>query len=175
MMALRTFFRRFFRQDKGVSAVEFALISPVLILGFLGSVELCNTLVADRKITNVASSVADLIAQEVEITDGELADIFAAAEALLAPLPADSLAITVESVVDEGDRIRVRWTETYNGGAGTGGTNVPEGILTEDASVIRVRTSYTYETQTGYFIAETFTFTDQFYARPRRSVEVTRN
>ncbi len=167
--------RRAASNEDGVAAVEFALISPVLILGFFASVEICNTLVADRKVTSVASTVADLIAQEVELDDDELADIFDAAEALLAPLPTGTLRITIQSIIDDDGDQEVAWTETLNGGAPGATTTLPQGVLTRNGSVIYVRTEYTHETGVGHFLGDTFAFADEFYARPRRSIEVFRD
>ncbi len=57
---------QFWRDARGVSAVEFALIAPVMITLLLGSVELSDVMIADRKATSVASTTADLVAQAIQ-------------------------------------------------------------------------------------------------------------
>jgi Flp pilus assembly pilin Flp len=51
------------RQD-GVAAVEFALITPLLVMLFFGAVEMSNLLIADSRLRNVAGSLSDLITQK---------------------------------------------------------------------------------------------------------------
>jgi Flp pilus assembly pilin Flp len=51
------------RDDSGVSAIEFALIAPILILLMMASVELQRYLRIDRQLANSAENVASLIAQ----------------------------------------------------------------------------------------------------------------
>jgi Flp pilus assembly protein TadG len=42
-----------------VSALEFALIAPVLLAMYLGAAQMTMALSADRKVTGAATSVAD--------------------------------------------------------------------------------------------------------------------
>ena len=76
--ALKRSLRRFAGDRRGASAVEFALIAPFMILLYLGAVEIILALSIDRKITSAASALADLVAQDDVITDGEMADIMTA-------------------------------------------------------------------------------------------------
>jgi hypothetical protein len=51
------------RDDAGVSAIEFALVAPILLLLMMASVELQRYLRIDRQLANSAENVASLIAQ----------------------------------------------------------------------------------------------------------------
>ena len=52
---------RCYRADKqGVAAIEFAFIVPIMFLMFVGAVELSQAITVDRRVTQAASSVADL-------------------------------------------------------------------------------------------------------------------
>ncbi len=87
----RTFLRRLCGNRDGVSAVEFALIAPVMVLFYVGMVEISLALSVDRKVTNAASALADLVAQDDVITDGEMVDILNAGSAIIAPYDAGSV------------------------------------------------------------------------------------
>ena len=52
--------RRIARNNSGVAAVEFAMIVPIMFLLFVGSVEFSQAITVDRRVTQVASSTADL-------------------------------------------------------------------------------------------------------------------
>jgi hypothetical protein len=50
--------------------------------------------------------------------------------------------------------------------------SVPGGIVPPNSSVIFTEVSYTYTSTYGMFLTSGVTSTDEFYARPRRSVKV---
>ena len=66
---------RFRHEKQGVAALEFAFIAPILLIVFLGSVEFSQALTLDRRVTTIASSTADLVAQSDSISTADLNDI----------------------------------------------------------------------------------------------------
>ncbi len=56
--------RRFGRKIDGIAAVEFALIVPIMLCMFIGTVELSQAITVDRRVTQVASTTADLVARQ---------------------------------------------------------------------------------------------------------------
>lgn len=168
-------FQRFHKADDGIAAVEFALVVPIMIALFFASVEVSNILIVDRKVTTATAAIADLVAQDVEVTDSEMVDIFNVGAALLQPFDSASFSVTVSSVVDDGGTTRVDWSEDFQGGAASGtATSLPPGVLTTGDSVILVEVTYTHNTVVGYFLADSVELTDRFYARPRRTPWVNR-
>ena len=51
------------RDKRGVSAVEFALLTPIILLIYVGVAEIGNLLTVERRVETVASTAADLTAQ----------------------------------------------------------------------------------------------------------------
>ncbi|MDP1671374.1 MAG: pilus assembly protein, partial [Alphaproteobacteria bacterium] len=90
---------KFWRDVRGVSVVEFALILPVMLVMIFGTVEISNLMIADRKLVSATSTTADLFAQTKSVTDDEIADIFRAGSAIMQPLELSSLSFVVSSVV----------------------------------------------------------------------------
>lgn len=74
--------------EKGVSAVEFALIAPILILLYLGAVELSLLMRVDRRVTSTSSSLGDLTARLAKVTDDDMREMFAAADVMMQPYSA---------------------------------------------------------------------------------------
>ena len=167
-----------FRQNKdGVAAIEFAVIAPLMVTLFFGAVELSDGLLADRKVTVVASSIADLISQDTQIDDAGMADVFKAAEAVIVPYNVSSLSIRVSSINVETDGTTdVGWSDGYNTSAYAPGTNfaLPTGIGQPGGSVIVTEVSYDFQSILGQLIVGTVVLDDQFFARPRRVLRISR-
>ena len=103
MYRLRKGFSLVRTNKDGVAAVEFALILPlmlVLVL-YIGTAELTTGLMANRKMTLVARTVADLIAQDdvsTGITNAVLDDVYNSTAAIMSPFATTSLKITASSL-----------------------------------------------------------------------------
>ncbi len=106
------------RDTHGVSAVEFALILPVMITMYIAMVEFSDALTVDRRVTAVASAASDLTAQTEEVTASSMDDIFTAATSIMLPYSAKPISIVLTSVVaDSKNDTTVGWSCAYNGAA----------------------------------------------------------
>jgi len=171
-------FRSFFKDRRGVSAVEFALIAPVMIALYMGSVELTLNLTADRKASQVANTVADLVTQDDTITDSDLDDIYAAARAVLYPFDPSTLSMRITSIrMDADDDIFVDWSEGEGMPALRTNTlpTIPEGLLAPMNSIIMVEVVYDYSSHIGHVANHSIALTDTAYLRPRRGPWVRRS
>ena len=168
-------FRSFHRDDSGLSALEFALIAPIMITMYMGAVELSHALTIDRRVTSVASAAADLVAQSEQVSGSDLGDIFTASSTIMLPYSATPISIVLSSVVaDEDNKTEVAWSCAHNGTARTEGQEIslPEGLTQPFSSVIMAEVSYVYTPVVGEHITGGFTMSETFYLRPRRSLTV---
>jgi Flp pilus assembly protein TadG len=78
-------FGLFWRARRGVAAVEFALLLPVLMLLSLGCVELAQYVVLHQKLQRSATTVADLMTRDAAWTAAEIDDMFAAVAHVATP------------------------------------------------------------------------------------------
>lgn len=116
----------------GIAAVEFALILPLLLLLYFGSIEVTQAVRASRKVDLVAAALANLASQQATcstgttpcLTDTDMTGsngIFTAAAAIMAPFSTATLKMTVSQVnitTYNGSLIaKVDWTVTNNGGS----------------------------------------------------------
>ena len=166
--------RRFFRDRSGVAAVEFAMILPVFALLFFGSIEVSFLLTVDRKVTNTASTLGDLVARGTTISKSELSDIFAASSAVFSPYDGSKAQMRVTSIQMVGGKTTVLWSEAQNMSAyGKGATvTVPTGLLQDGESVIFSEVSFNYQSTLGYFLPSAQNLEESFYLRPRRVEKV---
>lgn len=169
MRAFQNLRGRFCANARGVSAVEFALILPILILLFLGCVEFSQAISVDRKLTSAASAVGDLVAQSDELSSGEVNDFISAASAILAPFRTDDFSIVVSSVLITEDGAEVDWSVGSNTACHAPGTamTVPPGVAQAGDSVIVTHAEYAYRPIFGQIISETIGLSETFYFRPR--------
>lgn len=182
--------RPFHRDQRGVSAVEFAFIAPVLVIIYMGLVELCQALMAERRSSHATSSVADLITQDQTITTTELQDVFTIADSIMAPMNTASLKMCAGSISSNATTgaLSVDWSQNSAGGApSVTCSSVPADFPTQQVngatkpfinpgeSVVISRAEYTYTsmmTNSTLFKAPVV-FKEVFYLRPRKSNTVT--
>lgn len=112
---LRRFLKRFRDTEAGVAAVEFALILPIMIFVYIGSVEASALISVDRKVQNVSGAVGDLVARAKEnLTLTELQDYVRVAGGIMAPYePAPLQQIITQVSVDEDGVATVVWSRGY--------------------------------------------------------------
>lgn len=176
-MSILTFARLFRKDMRGMSAVEFALLLPVMVAMYLGAVEVAAGLIAHRKATAVASTAADLAAQAVALSNADVDDIFGASRAILEPYDSTGVEIILTSASDQGTgSIRVDWSDGFNTAPhATGSTiDVPANLVFSNGSVIIAQVRYTYSSTIGRYLTGERLMEDTFYARPRRTLLVSR-
>ena len=169
--------RRFLRDKRGVSAVEFAMLLPLMITLYLGGVEVSQAVAVDRKVTLISRSLGDLVAQATTVSNADMTNILAATAAIIVPYVDAKLKITVSSVVIDAQGVaKIAWSDTKNGTARAVGSTVtlPAALNTASSSLIWAESQYAYTPVIGYVITGTMTLKDQIYMRPRLSDTVAR-
>ncbi len=167
--------RRFLGNRNGMAASEFALLLPLMLLLLVGTVELGNALIADRKITAAVQTAADLVAQAEQVSTGDLNDIFKAVELILSPYAYTNAGISIYSVVsDTGGNLSVDWSESRGTGAPSATTVLPTNLLPPGSSVVVAAMNFRHQPIiTGLLVSE-FEISDRAFLRPRKSTSVTK-
>jgi Flp pilus assembly protein TadG len=163
------------RDERGVSAVEFAMLLPLMLSLYLGAVEVSQAVAVDRKVTLSARSVADLVAQATSVNTTDLNNILEAATAVTAPYAAANLKVTVSQVkIDANGTARVDWSVAKNTTPRPKDQTVtlPPALNVANTTLIWGEVQYTYTPVIGYVITGTLNLKDQIYMRPRLSEEV---
>src|SRR5215475_658066 len=79
----------FLADGRGLAATEFAVIVPLMLVMFFGTVEFSSAVAIDRKVTLVARTLADLTSQALNsVTDNYLQNVFTASIAITTPYSA---------------------------------------------------------------------------------------
>jgi Flp pilus assembly protein TadG len=169
--------RRFGRDRRGVSAVEFAFIAPVMIGLYLGCVEISEGVAVDRKVSLVAGALANLTAScgssnansgscaNNILSATEMNNILAASSAIIAPYNAINLTMTVSCLsVDANKNVTMKWS---TGTLQSGSVTIPPALAAVPGTLIYSTVSYAYTPIVGYTITGSLTLSDHMYMSPR--------
>jgi Flp pilus assembly protein TadG len=174
---LKTRFADFRKDRRGVSAVEFAFLLPVMMTLFLGSVETTQGIAVNRKVSLTAHALADLASQYTDVTNADMANILAAGSAIIAPYATANLKEVVSAIaIDANGNATVAWSDTLNGTALAVGTvvTVPSALAVPNSYLILSQVQYSYAPTYGYVLTGTITLHDQIFMRPRQSNSIAR-
>lgn len=161
---------------RGVAALEFALLAPVLILIYFGVVELTQGAMAEQRVAHTASVIGDLAAQSNSLTQAEVNDILSVGDTIMAPYPTQTLEVRVSSLTANAQgAVTVAWSE----GAGMtplskGSTvsGVPSDVISANGSVIMSQAQYTYTSAFQSVMPKPVVFNETYYLSPRDSTSV---
>jgi Flp pilus assembly protein TadG len=169
---------RFTQDERGVSAVEFALLLPLMMTLYLGAVEISQGISADRKVTLTTRTVADLASQVSSINNASMTGILNATSAVMAPFPITNLKVVVSAVgIDATGKATVTWSDTLNGKALTPGTTVTlpsDALKIPNSTLVWSQVEYNYTPVIGYVVTGPLTLKDEIYMRPRLSETIAR-
>jgi Flp pilus assembly protein TadG len=120
--ALRRLLRlgwRLARDRRGVAAVEFALVMPVLVVLYFGTVEAAALYTVDSRISTISGTMGDLVARvDGSISDDTLTDYFQASTNILSPYSTTGLEQVVSLLkVTSTGTVTVCWSKPYGAGA----------------------------------------------------------
>ncbi len=144
------FFRkltRFGRDQRGVAAMEFAILASVLTLAMLGGTELSRYTLMHQKMDRVSASVSNMVAQSSTMKPADFSNMWGAAKEIAKPFDiADAKGkVIISFIVAESDTVyRIQWqrsgvgTLAENSQLGTeGGTaTMPPGVTMKQGDTI---------------------------------------
>lgn len=142
----------FSRDRKGVAAVEFALILPLLLIMLIGMAETTEGLSVNRKLNQIASTMSDLAAQKGEtIRKNDLKAYFKGANSLMSPHPTNSLYVVLVGIqLDDKAVAKVAWSyDSRNSAPYSKGSKpsftIPDELKVKDSFLIVGRAEYNYK------------------------------
>lgn len=174
---MRTSWRSLLRDRRAVVSTEFALILPAMIMLLLGTVEIGNAVLIQRKVTAAVQTAADLAAQATTLSDADVTNLFEAMNAVIEPYPiADAVYVLRNVISTGGGGAEINWVEAQGGDGGEAGDpiDLPSGLLIGGGSVIVAEVTFNYSPVFGDLFLGTFAVSDTAYLRPRRTTIVAR-
>lgn len=189
---LRGWLDRLVRDRRGVAAIEFAFILPLLLSMYFVTMEVSQAIETNKKVSRVGSMVADLVTQQDKITTAELNAILSIGEAVLQPYNRSKPTITITAIeiTDEpSPKVKVLWSwklvdgDNKPGAAKGSATTVPPALNTRGSFLVRVESSIAYKPVITWAAADkpalgltaafdNIPMTETYFLRPRMSTTI---
>lgn len=173
---VRTFLRRLRHDTRGVSAVEFAILAPTIIMIYFGLVEFAQGYMAQKRTTHVASMVADLTAQNAALTPSQITNIFGIGDKIMRPFSDHDLSQRVTSVARTGNTVKVVWsraTGELTPLAKNSVYTVPSlSLIPNGEGLIVAESAFKYTSPVDFVLPQPVTFRHISYLRPRNTDQV---
>lgn len=183
---------RFFSDRRGVAAVEFALIVPLLLVMYFMTMEASQGFETSKKVGRISSMVGDLVAQQTSVAQADVTAIMKIGNSTLQPynrsVP-DIIVTAIKISTDPTPKVQVAWSwKVVNGtymvdAVKDATTTVPATIKIAGTFLIRVETILAYkpmitwssgdEKQLGLTSAfDSIKMDETLYFSPRRGLTI---
>jgi Flp pilus assembly protein TadG len=175
----------FGNDGRGVAAIEFAMLVPIMLVLFFGTVIFSAGIAADRKVTLMARTFSDLVSQNYAVTAVQLQNFYNADVAIMTPYDSGpTSAIISELYIDPATlHAKVMWSVAYNGATATPAvaahavdyvvTTIPSALAVSGTYLIYSEIFYTFKPPgggaMGLMNVNGVYLKDVAYTRPRQS------
>jgi len=181
--------RGFISSARGNAAIEFAIIMPMLLVLFLGSIDAGRAIAIYMKvraatytlatITNICNAIQTTGTCQTPVTSAGMQTITQATATVLTPYSTSPLIATVSQLsINSSGQATVSWSYSMNGTARSAGSSVsmPANLVTAIKTstsfpqyLILGEVSYAYTPIFTYVIKSGFTLSDSIYVAPRNA------
>jgi Flp pilus assembly protein TadG len=175
MPDVRALLRRWRADPKGAAAGEFAMILPIALFFFTGTITYGNAIYIDRKVTLTTRTVTDLVTQYSSVANTDVQTILGASAQIFAPYSSANATVTVSEVqTDSSGNATVTWSQSLNGTKRPVGQSLtlPSEIDLANATYIFGEVAYTYTPAIGYLVTGPIVLHDNTYMAPRISASI---
>ena len=182
--------RSFSKQNDGAAAVEFALVVPIMLTLYFGTMEMSQGLEVNKKAGRASSAIADLVTQQAVISKADIVAIANIAAATLQPYNRSAPIVEVVGI-QVSDEVKpkatVAWSQRVSGGSGSSFLGAGSAISIPSELLIRNTFLVKGGLKVDYFPVTTYTITTMaggqkgiemgefYYLRPRTSPTITCN
>jgi Flp pilus assembly protein TadG len=174
--------RRFLGSQRGVAAVEFAMIMPVLLILFLSTFDVGNAIIVYLKVRAATFELAAITNQYgtgsvAQISTSNMTAITGAVSQVMAPFNTTSTIVTISQIdATSNTKATVSWSYSVNGTKLSGTyTGLPKNMAKNTCNnkypcyFILSSVQYPYTPLFGSFMTGTLTLSDSLLVTPRVS------
>jgi Flp pilus assembly protein TadG len=153
MRRLQETFIRLWRDRRGALIAEFAASLPVLLILVMSGYECSRYVLLNQKMDRVTTTVADLVAQQEDITTVEMAALFDAIAPIISPFTfgaSGKMIVSSITLAPDGTTKKVAWQQSYGSLPQASQIGVANGIATLPTGMV-IRTNETIIVGEAYY------------------------
>jgi Flp pilus assembly protein TadG len=165
------------RDERGVSAIEFVLIFPLLVGLLAGTVDFGQALMVSRKMDQIVGTLGDMVSQQSSWTTTDLDAIMTGTAVIIQPFDNTNLQIQL-AVLDVASDLttKVNWARAYHTTALTNGAaspvTIPTNIAESGVQLIAVKATYSLTTPFSSLLkpitgVTSYSYSKTYIMRPR--------
>lgn len=180
---MRKPYRRFIRSTRGVAAIEFAIVAPLLVLMLVETFDIGNAIAVYMKVRAATFALASIANQYSTGTSGiqtsDMTAITGSTTAILAPYSSTPTTVKITQIkMTSASHARVSWSYALNGTAysqGSNWTRLPSQLKSTNACnsypcyLVFAEVSYAYRPVLFSSITNSLNMSDSIYVTPRSS------
>jgi Flp pilus assembly protein TadG len=178
--------RRFLASQRGVAALEFAMIMPVMLILFLSSFDVGNAIIVYLKVRAATYELAAItnqygVGSTAQISTSTMSAITGAVSQVMAPYSTTSTIVTISQIkATSATAATVSWSYSVNGTPLTGSyTGLPTNMAKNSCATVPTASnpcyfilssvSYTYTPLFGHYMTGALSLSDTLLMTPRSS------
>ncbi len=174
--SLKNFVKRWGCGQEGTSAVEAALVFPILLVMLLGTYDMGNAILSDQKLIRASQVTADLVTRDRSVNTTMLNEAIEGGELAITPQDTENYGVDIVSVsFDNNSNPSILWRETR-------GNITPDpdvlsrvtDLAEPNGGVVVVIVEYIFEPIFGDFVFGDISMQEVAFARGRQSPVVNR-
>lgn len=157
---------------RGLAAIEFAMIIPIMLIMFFGTQEFSSGIAVNRKVTLMARTLSDLTSQNTTVNDTQLTNIFNASAGIMTPYSAGPVQSTITELYVDPNTLaaRVQWSKGSSPRAAGTTVAIPTALQVGNTYLIYSEVKYAFVPTIGYVLKNSITLSDFTFTRPRQSL-----
>ena len=164
---------KYFTDERGVSAMEMAILFPILMAMIMAVFDLGNGIVVNQKTVSASQIIADLITRNEVVDMGLIDDVVNAGELALDPYPRTGFGYDIVSVTfDDDAEPEVLWRVTENMSQGSAAIDLTAGLGEQGEGVVVVTVTNDYEPLFSGFVVDVYNMSERAFLRGRKSTTV---
>lgn len=145
--------KRFAAADHGLAMVEFAILLPIMMTLFYGTVEVSRYILVTQKVEKLAHSVADVTAQEQNATKSTLDQVMSASSDIMNPFTLSTNGkIIISSLYRKQGAAQATVNWPYEGG----GSLAAASLIGAQDAIPNMPGGFTFEERENVISAEVF-------------------
>ncbi len=159
--------------EEGVSAMEAALIFPLLMILFLGVYDMGNAILSNQKTIKASQITADLITRHKTVSTADIDDAVEGGRLALEPLDNTNYGVDIVSIrFDENALASIIWRETVNMTPAADVLMRVASLAEANSGVVVVISQYIFEPLFAGFVIDQISMEEVAFARGRTSAVV---